>query len=274
MSFDHDTKSALAHYRSKTLHIAEKGLWSRNQQEYDHILPKVRQQENILPSIRESFWKYLPASVKLHTDFHHLNSSQALCFNLFFSLKSSKQGFALLLDVLGIDDAPEENAQFEFIPDRLEFTNIDFMLPLRSGARVLFEIKYTEKRFDTVDPTAPKYLEKFDRIYKSRVGKSLQPEFQEIRRFCENYQVLRNVLHLREGLSDTIVFLIPLSNESLTPSHPVIRNCVSNVLKKRVQLVFFEELIPKLLDRAQTRRDSDDLIISLNEFREKYFPAI
>ena len=52
---------------------------------YTHILPKDQYKLNILEEIREDFWIYFTKNdITLHTNFHHLNSSQAMCFNLFF----------------------------------------------------------------------------------------------------------------------------------------------------------------------------------------------
>ena len=53
---------------------------------YDHILPKDKYMRNILVDYRESFWASEYSNINLHRFFHHLNSSQALCINLFYPL--------------------------------------------------------------------------------------------------------------------------------------------------------------------------------------------
>ena len=85
---------------------------------YPHILPADRYQLNILPTIRERFWDWFRTrkpKIKLHKYFHHLNSSQALCFNLFFPLLADdgKTVDPRLTQVLAIQDAGPFTGYFE-----------------------------------------------------------------------------------------------------------------------------------------------------------------
>src|ERR1017187_5138014 len=86
--FDLRVKSELSKYRTDSLGMSEQGTWRGRS--YGHILPRESSRSNIIPSIREAFWNAPVGKVKLHTDFHHLNSSQGLCFNLFFPFLSSE----------------------------------------------------------------------------------------------------------------------------------------------------------------------------------------
>ena len=63
--------------------ITEDGPWSRNSVSYPHILPVAHQNLNFLERYRSEMVAYLASepSVKQHQDFHHLNSSQAMCLN-------------------------------------------------------------------------------------------------------------------------------------------------------------------------------------------------
>ena len=143
MRFQDRAKDHLGKYRSADLKIVECGLWRG--MPYQHILPLDRLRENILPTVRDSFWKWVAQRrIKLHKDFAHLNSSQAFCFNLFFPLMQSENGLQSLLSALNIKGAAIRNVQFEYIPEPGEGTSFDFLLPLASGARILFEVKYTE----------------------------------------------------------------------------------------------------------------------------------
>src|SRR5262245_1230602 len=88
-SYADDMKMHLARYREEDLVVSELGVWFRNGKEYEypHILPWQLRELNVLPGIREEFWKYAQAEgIKVHRYFHHLNSSQAFAFNLFFPL--------------------------------------------------------------------------------------------------------------------------------------------------------------------------------------------
>src|SRR4051794_28177256 len=98
----------LVRYKTDVLRQTESGKW-RNGREYDHILLPENRGLNILTGIREEFWKYFEDQeatarkpAKLHRDFAHLNSSQALAFNLFFPfLESSRRRREILLSALG-----------------------------------------------------------------------------------------------------------------------------------------------------------------------------
>jgi hypothetical protein len=81
-------KEHLSQYKNNVLHISVNGKYKDG--EYGHILPKENKSLNILPS---SFYDEIIGEidkVKLHQFFPHLNSSQALCFNLFYPLLLSK----------------------------------------------------------------------------------------------------------------------------------------------------------------------------------------
>src|ERR1035438_10193761 len=74
----------LAEYRSATLGVAKPGTFRGMERE--HILPIEHRCLNLLPGARELVRQYLAehAELVLHKEFHHLNSSQAFAFNLFF----------------------------------------------------------------------------------------------------------------------------------------------------------------------------------------------
>ncbi len=85
-SYAERMKAHLAAYKRHSLGVSEDGVWAKTGNSYPHILPTDRQQLNILEPFRHEFWAYCEAhkpAIRLHRDFHHLNSSQALTFNLF-----------------------------------------------------------------------------------------------------------------------------------------------------------------------------------------------
>jgi len=168
--FQKRAKQWLSKYKRDELGVEEDGIWARNKQRYPYLLPKKKQRLNILPSFRDEFWEWFPGQrIQLQRDFSHLNSSQALCFNLFFAmLTGDGQGLAALLSAMGIAGLPKAGASFEFQPDRTEGTCIDFSLPLQSGSRVNFEIKYTESEFGAAKADS-EHSEKFKKVYKSRL---------------------------------------------------------------------------------------------------------
>ena len=91
MSYQTALKKHLAEYKANRLGVREAGVYRKTGRAYQHLLPSNLRYLNLLESIRAEFREYLrhnPA-IRLHPDFHHLNSSQALAFNLFFPFLSA-----------------------------------------------------------------------------------------------------------------------------------------------------------------------------------------
>lgn len=78
----------LARYKVEAMRVTENGLFRYEGRDLSmpHILPKCHHQMNILERYRKRFWSSDYANINLHRFFHHLNSSQALCINLFYPL--------------------------------------------------------------------------------------------------------------------------------------------------------------------------------------------
>src|SRR5215831_6655864 len=80
-------KEHLAAYKSEVLGVQESGVWGAPPRPYSYILPSDHYELNIVAPFRESFWsEQRRRQWKLHEFFHDLSSSQALAFNLFWSL--------------------------------------------------------------------------------------------------------------------------------------------------------------------------------------------
>jgi hypothetical protein len=88
MSFRNMACEHLAQYKVHALGMQEDGLFHHRGRGIPkaHILPIVHRDRNILESYRVRFWSSTYSQVRLHRFFHHLNSSQALCINLFYPL--------------------------------------------------------------------------------------------------------------------------------------------------------------------------------------------
>jgi len=271
--FQRRAKRWLSTYKRDDLGVEEDGIWLRNRKRYPHILPQEKYQLNILPSFRDEFWKWFPSQrIQLHSDFHHLNSSQAVCFNLFFPmLTGDGQGLAALLSAMDIAGLPKAGTSFEYEPSPDEGTCIDFSLPLQSGARINFEIKYTESEFGSAKAD-PAHLEKFDRTYQSRLAGRFEESFCCAARFLEHYQIARNIWHLNEAAGDIAVFLFPKANTCLTQQEPIIRACALEPFRSRIRVVYLEDLV---LDLSKTLKP-DEMVLrqQLEEFRAKYVPLV
>lgn len=251
--------------------VAEDGVWLCNGRTYPHILPRDKYQLNILPSFRDEFWSWFAKQhIQLQRDFHHLNSSQALCFNLFFPMMNGDEGeFAALLSSLKIEGLPGSGASFEFQPDPAEGTCIDFSLPLTVGSRINFEIKYTESDFGSAIEDES-HVKKFESVYKSRLAGRFDEAFCRATHFLTHYQIARNVWHLNETAGDIAVFLFPRANSRLKQEESVITSCAVEPFRSRIRIVYLEDLVDSLEDmlepNASARRQS------LKEFRLKYLP--
>jgi hypothetical protein len=129
----------LADYKVSALGIAQNGIWRKNRKKYPHILPFEHQRLNILEPYRDDFWEYFrSANIRLHTDFHHLSSSQAMCFNLFFSfLAEGNRNLQLLSNVFAVDGVIT-SARFEVVINPAEGTNFDFCFETARSREVLW----------------------------------------------------------------------------------------------------------------------------------------
>lgn len=267
--FQQRAKRWLSAYKRDVLGVEEDGIWVRNREAHPHILPKNEQRLNILPSIRDEFWEWFPGrGINLHRDFHHLNSSQALCFNLFFPLmKGDGKGLVTLLSAMDITGLPKTGASFEFQPDPDEGTCIDFSLPLSSAARVNFEIKYSESEFGSAKADKA-HLEKFKTTYKSRLAGRFKESFCCEAQFLQHYQIARNVWHLNEAAGDIAVFFFPRANTCLRQEEETIRTCAVEPFRSRIHILYLEDLIRSLLDQLPPNETA--LRQYLLDFHRKY----
>jgi hypothetical protein len=272
-SFQSRTKLRLAQYKRDVLNVHEDGLWLKNRRPYAHILPIAERQLNILPAFRDQFWAgFDQRDVRLHSDFHHLNSSQALCFNLFFPfLVPGGSGLTAIVKALGLTGTPLEAAAFEFEPDSAEGTNFDFMIPLQAGNRIYFEVKFTEADFGSADAD-DEHLQKFRDVYLSRTAGRFEPEFCTAKGFLKHYQIVRNLWHLDLDSHDTAVFLIPRANRGLVRGLGIIRSCLVEPHRPKAVIVYTEDLVSRLL--ADTESTCESQRHALSEFCIKYFPDL
>jgi hypothetical protein len=266
-SFRTDTIQRMALYKREVLHIQEDGVYRKNKQTYPHILPLAQRRLNILSVFRDRFWDWFAhQGIRLHSDFHHLNSSQALCFNLFFPfLLPEGRGLTPVIRALGLNGSPVASACFEFEPDSAEGTNFDFMIPLDTSCRIYFEVKYTEAEFGKAKPDE-EHLRKFRSVYSPRLEGRFESPFCTEGGFLRNYQILRNLWHLDLTSSDSAVFLFPRANQSLTREETTVRSCLLEPLRPRVKIVYLEDFVSALACVSEVRAEEN----ALSEFRLKY----
>jgi hypothetical protein len=242
-------KCHLSRYKAEVLGIADDGIWSRNRRPYSHILPAERKYENLLAPYREDLCRYLAAhrEISLHPDFHHLNSSQAMCFNLFFPLAVDQAGRKILTDALGHADgmAPGESWCFEKVLDPKENTSFDFLFQTNVGTATFCEIKLSESGFGTAKNDA-KHREKLTNTYRPRLSDRVSPVLLEEGEFFPRYQLCRNFSYVGE-LGDLLFVVYPSKNTVLTEQLEDFLEFVNEEHRERVKAVLLEDLVPRIL---------------------------
>ncbi len=162
-------------------------------------------------------------TTKLHSDAHHLNSSQILCYNFFRPLIDSANGSPKLVEKLqnfGVDIATISECEFEY-KDEIDGTEFDFYAKGKNskGAdiNVFIEVKYTEVSLRYSKAFSPKtqaiYEQKYNDVYTKMFAAQRclkkKPSYNE---FYTYYQCFRNVLRV-ENENTYSIFLYPSKNE-------------------------------------------------------------
>jgi hypothetical protein len=190
-------KRHLAEYKRQRIGVEADGEWSRGGS-YAHILPSSLAKLNILEGIRREFWEYYEerkSVLPLHTDFHHLNSSQAFAFNLFFPWVGNAEPADPLLSALGITGRVWTDGQFEVMPDAAEQTTVDVLGELQDGGRIFIEVKLTESAFGSCDPK-DSHRKKLKEWYAPRLVERAVVGSDADAEFFAQYQLYRNLCHL------------------------------------------------------------------------------
>jgi len=256
MKYKNETvKQHLGLYKIEELAIKGNGIWVNNKKEYEHIIPEKQKEKNL---IEKTYYTNLidfafNNKIKLHSGFHHMNSSQALTLNLFVPLIVEHQ-MVIVLKLLGIHDQIEKSV-FEHIEDKSEYTNFDFFI---KGIKenIFFEVKYTEDKFGSTKPDQ-NHVEKYEQIYKNPLKEIAEVSEAE---FFKEYQLWRNIIYSTRGV---VVFVFPKFRVDLTLE-------VENAIKKlknndRVKILFIEDILEKVIET-----NNHSLIEHFNEFAKKY----
>ncbi len=260
----------LAKYKRDHLGVRKDGLWRRKKQPYPHILPELEQDKNILETIHDDFWDWFRRP-KLHRDFHHLNSSQAMGFNLFFPfLGAGPEPAAVLLKALGVTAESISSWEFERVPDAEEGTNFDLWLQLESGSQLFFELKLTESEFGTAKPN-DRRRKKYDAVYRPRLeGRVASRWLETEEEFFKRYQLLRNLWHLHADRNDRLFLVFPRANRKLAEKADGFHHGLKSDWGQCVTPVGLESLHQRLLEQA---KGDEFLEEHLASFSKKYFPS-
>jgi hypothetical protein len=256
----------LANYKIHRLGVHESGVW--REYTYEHILPWRLRFLNILESIRGEVIDYLRThpEIKLHRYFHHLNSSQALAFNLFFPYFADNGTSAqLLADGLGLG-GDVDNWKFEFIPDKHESTNVDVAW-LKSRRRWIFcEVKLSESEFGSAEPDE-KHAKKLQQIYYPKLHGLVEEDLLELNKFCRHYQLLRYIYLLATYAGSNIVLLFPKENERLCKDLKDVLEKIGTDLRQRLHTAHLDDVLTNL---AGYKSLDPELRLHAVHLQEKY----
>ena len=249
MSFREITLQRLVEYKRTVLNIQEDGIFPYRGKRMSeaHVLPESNKNLNILEPYRQRFFSSEYQSIKLHRFFHHLNSSQALCVNLFLPLKE-KGRLGVFLDCLGIPSEGQPFSQFEKgseVEIASRPTSFDFYLK-SADHEVFVEVKYTEDGFGRAKNDS-EHQEKFHRTYLPLLKNSryLSPACQDETVFLQHYQVLRNLVHI--GREAYVVLLFPAGNKRVEREAFFARDhFLTNAGRDRLRVVLLENLLAHL----------------------------
>ncbi len=271
MSFKENVLNSLCEYRSEKLNIKELGVFKYREQELlkEHILPVKFRTYNILENYRESFFSSPNSKIDFHKYFHHLNSSQALCINLFFPLILDEKLY-LILDLLGIpgqsitEVAFEKESELESGAGRK--TNFDFYILLADDTKVYFEIKYTESEFGKAKDD-DEHRAKYEKTYLPllRNNDYIKREFSDVDEFLKSYQIMRNLCHINEN--SFVVFVYPEANKKIhIQAQTAKESILTNKGNKKFRILTLESTIEQIIDMVDETR----LKTHYQEFKLKY----
>lgn len=270
-------KRHLEHYRTSVLALTTAGTWKRRdgtEVEVAHGLPHGTARLNIVPSVRDEFWRWFDAAAthpapKLHTFFAHLTSSQAFAFNLFFPFLSGPPAVrAVLLRALGVPFDTVIDWEFEKIVDAAEYTNFDVWIKVDEKSQVLVEVKLTEDGFAKATGS-PRRTPKL-RKYREVLRPVLREDVLEDGTILANYQLFRNLSYLASP-NTHVVLLTPRANKRTADGVAYARREVLAGSAPRLHTPWIEDVLDSL-DAEVRSVECEGMRSVVSELRRKYLP--
>jgi len=248
VSYQEKLKAHLSAYKRSHLGIDEPGTFHYRGRElrYHHILPLGRGNDNLLDEARPSAEAWFGKNPGArHRYFHHLNSSQAFAFNLFFPFfGGGPEASAALLRALG-QQGDLLKWELESVPVTTEGSNIDVSWTRTDSIPTICEVKLSEMEFGTAKDDS-RHRQKFEEVYlpvlASCVGSAcLVPQV-----FFSGYQFYRNVWHMAQTPTCELTFLLARSNEGLCAKLEHLLETVDSRVRGRISAVAIEDVLSQL----------------------------
>ena len=271
MKFQEQVKQRLGIYREKDLCIPNAGIFYYRGKKLpkEHILPQEFGKYNIIEHYREEYYSSSDSKINFHKYFHHLNSSQALCINLFFPLVFENK-LNILSKLLGIPlNEPIESCfekESELEKGNRRKTNFDFYMQSSDGTKIYFEIKYTEEEFGKAKNDR-EHRVKFTEIYQPLLGNNIfiNKKFHEMKSFFDNYQIMRNLCHIND--QSYVVFVYQTKNVKI---HKQALFAQSEILTDQGKRKFKIIPIKKISDNILENDSSSKIQSHYRAFNDKY----
>jgi hypothetical protein len=256
-------KEYLTQYKHKVLKIEQDGIWKRKNKQYGHILPETHRNKNILPSeyhqaiVNEIVQK----GIRLHTDFHHLNSSQALCLNLFYPVINKSQFLTILKSAIELDNKKGECLQsyeFEYVENKKEKTNFDLVV-LTNLQKYYFEVKYTEDEFGKARNDA-NHIKKYNSYYKDKLKAFNNVD---IKTFFKYYQIFRNILY-NDGYN---IFVLPENRADLIRDvNKIKEQYCTNEQRGKIIVLTIENIVNSIIANINDKGVQDHYGLFKNKY--------
>lgn len=226
------------------------GLW--REKPYCHILfaeNEVQKKE----AIKKNLLKGVKADmlVKPHTDAHHLNSSQILCYNFFRPLitadKKATAGLISLLGKYGVAITKNATCQFEYNDKIKDRTQFDFYI--KDGEiEVFFEIKYTENCFggaSSSDSAKRQYKNWYEEQFKQQQClKEIPTNIDDfIANYTHYYQLYRNTIRITDK-NKHLILLYPKNNTTVNnEATTFIEDKIKEKYRGNIHILHWEDIV-------------------------------
>ena len=262
----------LVSYRRSELLINECGIYRYRGRAVpcEHVLPARAVWRNVLPAALESSQTFLAKNPKKrHRYFHHLNSSQAFAFNLFFPyFDGGPEAASALLRALG-QGGTLRAWEPEAVLDPEEKTNLDATWLTSDGIRTFCEVKLSESDLGRASDDKH-HRRKLRKTYRQVLAGHIRAELLEPSQFFRSYQFLRNVWYLAQAENGRLLFLVPRANTSIWGALSTVIPLVHQPLRSRISLVPIESVLAGLQADSTLQPDLRAHAIDLER---KYVPA-
>ena len=186
-----------------------------------------------------------------HTDAHHLNSSQILCYNFFRPLITNDgKATAELVSLLGkygIAITNNATCQFEYTDKIKDRTQFDFYIK-EGEIEVFFEIKYTENCFggpSSSDSAKRQYKNWYEEQFKQQQCLKEIPANTDdfIANYTHYYQLYRNTIRITDK-NKHLILLYPKNNTTVNKEATTfIEDKIKEKYRGNIHILHWEDIV-------------------------------